>query len=158
MTLVVLKVSSEDYISYGAVRLISSFFLSFRFSFLFSRWRNRESSTPRRLLDENGEASFGGSRQGRKTTHCLSVAPLQQGKRRHISLSVTDCGKDKRRLLRLRRIDREASVAEDYEAGGGLVDDEDNDGWVVTHGRSKSCLMKMVLRLFDHGETKAYDR
>ena len=32
---------------------------------------------------------------------------------------------------------REASVAEDYEAGGGLVDDEDNDGWVVTHGRSK---------------------
>ncbi|KAG2276037.1 hypothetical protein Bca52824_058592 [Brassica carinata] len=53
---------------------------------------------------------------------------------------------------------REASVAEDYEAGGGLVDDEDYDGWVATHGRSKGCLMKMVLRLFDHGETKAYDR
>ncbi|KAF3564109.1 hypothetical protein DY000_02015280 [Brassica cretica] len=43
----------------------------------------------------------------------------------------------------------EASVAEDYEAGGGLVDDEDYDGWVATH---------MVLRLFDHGKTKAYDR
>ena len=28
-------------------------------------------------------------------------------------------------------------MAEDYEAGGGLVDDEDYDGWVATHGRSK---------------------
>ncbi|KAF3571958.1 hypothetical protein F2Q69_00062294 [Brassica cretica] len=44
---------------------------------------------------------------------------------------------------------REASVAEDYEAGGGLVDEEDNDGWVATHGRPKGCLIKMVLRLFD---------
>ena len=32
---------------------------------------------------------------------------------------------------------REVSVAEDYEAGGGLVDHEDNDGCVATHGRSK---------------------
>ncbi|KAF3537842.1 hypothetical protein F2Q69_00018531 [Brassica cretica] len=34
---------------------------------------------------------------------------------------------------------RAASVAEDYEAAGGevLVDDEDNDGWLATHGRPK---------------------
>lgn len=36
---------------------------------------------------------------------------------------------------------RAASVAEDYEAAGGevLVDDEDNDGWLATHGRPKGC-------------------
>ncbi|XP_010446232.1 PREDICTED: autophagy-related protein 3-like [Camelina sativa] len=34
---------------------------------------------------------------------------------------------------------RAASVAEDYEAAGGevLVDDEDNDGWLATHGKPK---------------------
>ncbi|CAA7026943.1 unnamed protein product [Microthlaspi erraticum] len=34
---------------------------------------------------------------------------------------------------------RAASVAEDYEAAGGevLVDDEDNDGWLATHGMPK---------------------
>lgn len=30
-------------------------------------------------------------------------------------------------------------MAEDYEAAGGevLVDDEDNDGWLATHGKPK---------------------
>ncbi|CAH8277881.1 unnamed protein product [Arabidopsis lyrata] len=34
---------------------------------------------------------------------------------------------------------RAASVAEEYEAAGGevLVDDEDNDGWLATHGKPK---------------------
>ncbi|KAG7544221.1 Autophagy-related protein 3 [Arabidopsis thaliana x Arabidopsis arenosa] len=34
---------------------------------------------------------------------------------------------------------RDASVVEEYEAAGGevLVDDEDNDGWLATHGKPK---------------------
>jgi len=34
---------------------------------------------------------------------------------------------------------RAASVEEEYEAAGGevLLDDEDNDGWLATHGKPK---------------------
>lgn len=34
---------------------------------------------------------------------------------------------------------RAASVEEDYEAAGGevLLDNEDNDGWLATHGKPK---------------------
>ena len=34
---------------------------------------------------------------------------------------------------------RAASVTEEYEAAGGevLVDDEDDDGWLATHGKPK---------------------
>lgn len=43
---------------------------------------------------------------------------------------------------------RAASVAEDYEAAGGevLVDDEDNDGWLATHGKPKGrfCIERLV--------------
>ncbi|WZZ82365.1 hypothetical protein YC2023_102937 [Brassica napus] len=147
--------AQSDWLEERSVSFLLSFSLSV-FPFLFSRCRNRESSTtPRR----NGEVSFGGSRRERKTTHSLSVAPLQQGKQRHISLTTKingDCcgsGESKGKL-----VIRGAYVAEDYEAGGGLVDEEDNDGWVASHGRPKGCLIKMVLKLFDQGETKAYDR
>ena len=42
---------------------------------------------------------------------------------------------------------REAYVAEDYEAGGGLVDEEDNDGWVATHGRPKGLLLYQICKI-----------
>jgi ubiquitin-like-conjugating enzyme ATG3 len=34
---------------------------------------------------------------------------------------------------------RAASIEEEYEAAGGevLLDDEDNDGWLATHGKPK---------------------
>lgn len=39
-------------------------------------------------------------------------------------------------------------MAEDYEAAGGevLVDDEDNDGWLATHGKPKGtfCIERFV--------------
>ena len=37
---------------------------------------------------------------------------------------------------------RAASVEEDYEAAGGeiLLDNEDNDGWLATHGKPKGML------------------
>lgn len=33
-------------------------------------------------------------------------------------------------------------MEEEYEAAGGeiLLDNEDNDGWLATHGRPKGCL------------------
>lgn len=47
---------------------------------------------------------------------------------------------------------RAASVEEEYEAAGGevLLDDEDNDGWLATHGKPKG--MSYVLQLdWRHG-------
>ncbi|KAF2573252.1 hypothetical protein F2Q70_00003399 [Brassica cretica] len=189
-------VAQSDWVEERSVLFLLSFSLSvFRFSSLGGETANPrhldDSLTKRRSLFRwlsarplsvaLGEASFGSSRRGRKTTHCLSVAPLQQGKRRHISLyreaSVAEdyeaggglvddedydgwvathvnpslCSAQLDKALNQVGLTRgEASVAEDYEAGGGLVDDEDYDGWVATHVRSKGCLMKMVLRLFDH--------
>ena len=37
---------------------------------------------------------------------------------------------------------RAASVEEEYEAAGGevLLEDEDNDGWLATHGKPKGKL------------------
>lgn len=44
---------------------------------------------------------------------------------------------------------RAASVAEEYEAAGGevLVDDEDNDGWLATHGKPKGRFFVLIDRL-----------
>lgn len=49
----------------------------------------------------------------------------------------------------LRILIREASVAEDYEVGGGevLVDDKDNDGWVATHGRPKGLILYHICKI-----------
>lgn len=37
---------------------------------------------------------------------------------------------------------RASAVEEEYEAAGGevLVDDDDNDGWLATHGKPKGIL------------------
>ena len=38
---------------------------------------------------------------------------------------------------------RAASVEEEYEAAGGevLLDNEDNDGWLATHGKPKGTVL-----------------
>lgn len=42
---------------------------------------------------------------------------------------------------------RAASVEEEYEAAGGevLLDNEDNDGWLATHGKPKGKFLTEVL-------------
>lgn len=42
-------------------------------------------------------------------------------------------------LLLVPCLRRAASVEEEYEAAGGevLLDNEDNDGWLATHGKPK---------------------
>ena len=42
---------------------------------------------------------------------------------------------------------RAASVEEEYEAAGGevLLDNEDNDGWLATHGKPKGMFLTAFL-------------
>ncbi len=45
---------------------------------------------------------------------------------------------------------RAASVEEEYEAAGGevLLDNEDNDGWLATHGKPKGmCPLVVYIRI-----------
>ncbi|KAL0653088.1 hypothetical protein Bca4012_095779 [Brassica carinata] len=84
-------VAQSDWLEERSVSFLLSFSLSV-FPFLFSRCRNRESSTKRRGLfrwlsarKENDTLSIGGSPPTRKTATYLSIGGSL---RRHLSLPV----------------------------------------------------------------------